>query len=79
MKEPHFNVFPEFHGASYAKRYEVFLTKLLRERLYDGACVLLSKRREGLKGKFTTPSQELTFRKFAAGLAGHALAYAHSR
>ncbi len=79
VKEPQFKVFPEFRNASYAKRYEIFLTKLLRERLYDGACLLLSTRRDGLKGKFTTPSDELTFRRFAAGLAGHAMAYAKSQ
>lgn len=40
--EPHFKVFPEFRGASYRKRYEILIEKLLRERLYDGACLLLS-------------------------------------
>jgi hypothetical protein len=39
-KSPHFKVLPEFKDTSYAKRYEIFLTKLLRDRLYDGACVL---------------------------------------
>ena len=32
VKEPHFPVLPEFKDASYAKRYEIFLTKLVRER-----------------------------------------------
>ena len=27
VKEPHFNVFPEFSGASYAKRYELLFNK----------------------------------------------------
>ncbi len=79
VKESHFRVLPEFEDATYAKRYEIFLTKLLRERLYDGACLLLSTRREGLKGRFTSPSEELTFRKFAAGLTGRAIAYAQTR
>ncbi len=39
-KEPHFKVFPEFKNASYANRYEILLTKLVRERLYDSACFL---------------------------------------
>lgn len=30
--EPHFSVFDEFKGSSYAKRYEILLTKLMRER-----------------------------------------------
>jgi len=41
-QDPHFKVFPEFKAASCAKRYEVLLTKLVRERLYDSACFLLS-------------------------------------
>jgi hypothetical protein len=30
---PHFPVFPEFRDSSYARRYELLLTKLVRERL----------------------------------------------
>jgi len=76
VKQPHFKVFPEFQGASYVKRYEIFLTKLLRERLYDGACLLLTTKEGGARGEFTSPSTELNFRTFAAGLAAHAIAYA---
>jgi hypothetical protein len=76
VKEPHFAVFPEFRNASYARRYEVLLTKLLRERLYDGASLLLTTRADGMHGEFSSPSEELSFRTFAAGLTAHALAYA---
>jgi hypothetical protein len=76
VQEPHFQVFPEFRQASYVKRYEILLTKLLRERLYDGACLLLTSRTSGVKGKFTSPADELSFRNFAAGLSAHAIAYA---
>lgn len=31
VKEPHFKVFPEFNGASYMKRYELFCRKLVLE------------------------------------------------
>ncbi len=44
VREPHFKVFPVFQNASYARRYEILLTKLLRERLYDGASLLLTTR-----------------------------------
>jgi hypothetical protein len=77
--ESHFKVFPEFRGASYAKRYEVLLLKLVRERLYDAACYLLSTRERGIKGAFSEPSEELTFQKFASSLMGHAIAYAKTR
>ncbi len=40
--EPHFNVLKEFDGASYAKRYELFCRKLVRERAYSAACFLMS-------------------------------------
>ncbi len=36
-REPHFKVFTKFKAAFYAKRYEILLTKLVRERLYDAA------------------------------------------
>lgn len=78
VKQPHFPVFPEFQHASYAKRYEMLLTKLLRERMYDGASLLLSSKQEGRAGGFHCPSQELNFRTFAAGLSAHAMAYARS-
>lgn len=78
VKEPHFNVFEEFKGASYAKRYELFLTKLLRERLYDGAALLLTTREHGPKGAYNCPVDELNITKFAAGLSAHAIAYAKS-
>jgi hypothetical protein len=78
VSEPHFKVFPEFKDASYMKRYEILLTKLLRDRLYDGVSLLLTTEAEGKNGKFSTPSYELSFQNFAAGLAGQAIAYAKS-
>src|SRR5271170_1327668 len=49
-QEPHFNVFEEFKSASYAGRYEILLTKLVRERLYDATCFLMSNSVDGPKG-----------------------------
>jgi hypothetical protein len=79
VKQPHFAVFPEFQNASYAKRYEILLTKLLRERLYDGACLLLTTRAAGKDGQFRSSSEELSFRTFAAGLNAHAIAFAQMK
>lgn len=75
-QEPHFKVFPEFKDASYAKRYEILLTKLVRERLYDSACFLLSDSKNGLRGKYKEPAAELTFEKFMASLLGRAISAA---
>ena len=79
VREPHFKVLPEFVGASYAKRYEILLTKLLRNRLYDGACLLLTTADGGMKGRFSTPCPELSFNTFAAGLVAQAVAYAKTQ
>jgi len=79
VKKPHFSVFPEFHEASYSKRYEILLTKLLRERLYDGASLLLTSKKGGLNGEFSSPSEELGFKAFAAGLSAHAMAFAQTK
>jgi hypothetical protein len=71
-REPHFKVFPEFREASYAKRYEI--TKLVRERLYDAACFLLSDATKGVKGAYREPAPELSFQNFTASLLAKAIA-----
>ncbi len=78
-REPHFKVFPEFRDASYARRYEILLTKLVRERLYDAACFLLSDPAEGPKGNYREPSFELRFENFASSLLGHVMAVGKTR
>src|SRR5712671_3877139 len=72
-QEPHYRVFPEFKSASYAKRYEIRLTKLVRERLYDSACFLLSDAKHGLTGSYTEPADELNFEKFMTSLLARAI------
>ncbi len=75
-REPHFKVFPEFKDASYAKRYEILLTKLVRERFYDAACFLLSNAVEGREGTYREPSAELGFQNFITSLISKAGAIA---
>ncbi len=77
-REPHFKVFTEFKAASYAKRYEILLTKLVRERLYDAACFLMSDARTGRNGEYREPSPELNFRNFVESLIAKAIAAARS-
>lgn len=76
VKEPHFKVFREFRNASYAKRYELMLTKLVRSRLYDAGCFLMSSREEGVEGIYDEPNAELSFRTFVTSLLGRAIAVA---
>lgn len=78
-REPHFKVFPEFKDASYAKRYEILLTKLVRERLYDAACFLMSNATDGPKGIYREPAAELNFQNFVASLMAKAIAVAKSK
>jgi Restriction endonuclease XhoI len=78
-REPHFKVFPEFKKASYAQRYEILLTKLVRERLYDAACFLMSNESGGPKGRYTEPAAELNFQNFIASLMAKAIAISNSK
>ncbi len=77
-REPHFKVFPEFKEASYAKRYEILLMKLVRERLYDAACFLTSNAAKGVKGWYREPAAELGFQSFIVSLLGKAISAAKS-
>jgi hypothetical protein len=79
VQEPHFHVFPEFRDASYAKRYEILLTKLIRERLYDATCLIMSTAAAGLQGEYREPSEELGFARFAASFTAHAISYAKAK
>lgn len=79
VAEPHFPVFEEFREVSYAKRYELFCLKLVRERLYDAACFMLSDKVGGLKGRYEEPNSEINFEHFVASLTGRAIAYTKSR
>jgi len=79
VSEPHFKVFPEFVKASYARRYELFCRKLVRERHYNTAAFLLSAKDSGPKGEFSQPADDLTFELFARSLIAHAGAYGGGR
>ncbi|MCC7290662.1 MAG: hypothetical protein IT449_01220 [Phycisphaerales bacterium] len=65
---PHFPVFPEFREASYRGRYAVLIEKLLRERLYDGACLLLTAPSSVQSGEYCEPHAELTFARLMTPL-----------
>jgi hypothetical protein len=75
VAEPHFKVLAGFRGASYAKRYELLLRKLVLEKLYDGAAFLMATEAQGAKGIYREPADDLSMKRFLAGLAGHVVAY----
>lgn len=79
VREPHFRVFPEFANSSYARRYELFCRKLVRERHYDVSSFLMSDRHEGLNGGYSEPAKDLTFELFAKSLMAQINAFATSK
>jgi len=79
VSEPHFKVFDVFRNASYAQRYEILLTRLIRERMYDAACLLMSGREAGLEGRYREPVRELSFRNFAMSFVEKALAFTRTQ
>lgn len=76
VKEPHFKVFPEFVGASYMKRYELFCRKLVLERHYTSASFITSDSDTGLEGLYREPAIDLSFSIFVKSLVSHVGAFA---
>jgi Restriction endonuclease XhoI len=75
VKEPHFKVFPEFLGASYLRRYELFCQKLVLERHYTAAAFITSTADGGILGCFTEPAVDLSIERFARVLVAHLSAF----
>ncbi len=73
IPEPHFNAFKEFQNTGYAKRYELFCRKLIRERKYSSACFLMSDRAkaDNLEENYTEPAEDLSAHSFLTGLLKH--------
>jgi len=65
-----------FQELSYSRRYEEVCRRLVRERLYDAACLFTSNTKDGLKGAFSEPSAELSIRNFAISLSARATSFA---
>lgn len=74
--EPYFHVDPEFKNASYSKRYELLLRRMILERLYDGACLTFATNTEPTV--ITHPSDDLSFQRFVAALQGAAYTFVRS-
>ena len=68
---PHFPVFEEFKGASYAQRYNLLCRKLIQEQLYTVASILTSPRNTAETGEYTELSEMTGLRTFVSELAGH--------
>lgn len=76
VQEPHFKVLPEFAGASYMRRYELFCRKLVLERHYTASAFITSPDgQEGLAGIYKTPADDLSIELFAKVFVSHIAAY----
>lgn len=73
---PHFNVFPEFRGASYLERYNILCRKLTQERLYTTATIMASPRSAIDSGDYADLSELTGLRNFVTSFAGHIAAEA---
>ena len=73
-REPHFEVFSEFKDASYARRYELFCRKLVRERHYSSAAMLLSKADAGRGGQYVEAADDLSMGGLVRSLVGQIVA-----
>jgi len=76
-KEPHFKVDPAFDKASYSKRYELLCRRLVLERVYSAACLVMATNSPATR--LTQPAEDLSFRRFAAALRGHVVTFLESR
>lgn len=90
-KEPYFSVDPVFRGEAqqlkggkerfmgvpYSTRYELLCRRLVLERLYSAACFIMAT--NSTNTIIDEPAEDLTFRRFAAALRGHAVTFLESR
>jgi hypothetical protein len=76
-KEPYFKVDPVFDGASYSKRYELLCRRLVLERVYSSACLVMAT--NSPKTQLTQPAKDLSFARFVAALRGHVVTFLGSR
>ncbi len=73
---PHFPVFPDFKGASYADRYNILCKKLVQEGLYTAASIMLSPQTAQNSGEYADMSDLTSLQTFVATFAGHVAAEA---
>lgn len=90
-KEPYFSVDPAFRGeikktkkgpekyqgVSYSKRYELLARRLVMERVYTAACLVMATNEP--ETKITQPAEDLSFQRFEAALRGHVVTFLGSR
>jgi hypothetical protein len=75
IDDGYFRVFTEFNNASYSERYHILLDRLVSERLYNSACLILSDKDKGLsEGYYNILNEGISPRSLFSSFAGHLLA-----
>jgi len=74
LDAPHFDVSPEFAGASYLERYDILCHRLMRENLYTHAALVTSERDPDPPGAYGCLSPATSLLRFASSFAGHVAA-----
>jgi hypothetical protein len=65
--KPLYRTDPVFDNSSYTTRYQVLFQRLVRERLYDAACLISTVNGEGI---YDEPMPEVSTRNLTAAIAG---------
>ena len=76
-REPYFRVDPAFDAASYSKRYELLCRRLVLERVYNSACLVMAT--NAARTQISQPAEDLSFQRFVAALRGHVVTFMDSR
>jgi hypothetical protein len=76
-QEPYFKVDPLFDKASYSKRYELLCRRLVLERVYSAACLVMATNSPATL--LTQPAEDLSFHRFVAALRGHVVTFLGSQ
>jgi len=76
-REPYFKVDPAFDAASYSKRYELLCRRLVLERVYSSACLVMAT--NAARTLITQPAEDLSFQRFVAALRGHVVTFLDGR
>jgi hypothetical protein len=72
-KERYFKVDSAFDKASYGKRYELLCRRLVLERVYTAACLVMATNSPDTQ--LTQPAEDLSFQRFVAALRGHVVTF----
>jgi len=71
----HFPVFPEFENTSYAKRYDLFCKKLMLEKHYSSAALIMADSADMKSCRHTNVSKMTGINAFISMLRGHCIAF----